>query len=288
MLYFFGIVVKINISGRAVHSSQLTTSGSSLTRKASSAPMAFVLLAALFVAASAFAQSPASVSPTPSLLPVVPPGLNAAAYAVPREEWIERVILANKRAQEKANLIDLIFDGDSITDYWPSNGQKVWNDRYGKLNTFNFAIAGDRTQHLLWRLGHGQADGLHPKLIAIMIGTNNLDSNTPEEIAGGIKAIVAEYQRRCPGAVILLQAVLPRDQNSTDPDRAKIKKINEIISRLGDGQKVIYIDFGDKFLNADGTMNRDLLPDTIHPSAKGYELWANAIQPIVDKYVSAK
>ena len=245
-----------------------------------------VLLASLLVAASAFAQN--TSAPQSFLIPVVPPGTNSATYAAPRMEWIQRVLVTNAKAHQEAADIELVFDGDSITDFWQGKGKQVWDERYGKLHAFDFGISGDRTQHVLWRLAQGQADGLHPKLIALMIGTNNMGSNTVEEIADGVKAIVLEYQKRCPEAVILLQAIFPRGENATDPARAKIKAVNEIIAKLGDGKKVIYIDFGDKFLDAEGNLPVEIMPDFLHPSLKGYQIWADAIQPIIDQYFPAK
>ena len=194
----------------------------------------------------------------------------------------------NQKAHQIADSIQLVFDGDSITDGWQNGGKAVWAERYGKLNAFDFGISGDRTQHVLWRLAQGQTDGMHPKLIALMIGTNNKGSNTPEEIADGVKAIIAEYQKRCPEATILLQAVFPHGEQPTDPNRAKVKAINEIISKLGDDKKVIYVDFGDKFLNPDGTMSKEIMADFLHPTPKGYQIWADAIQPIIDKIFPAK
>jgi len=194
----------------------------------------------------------------------------------------------NQKAHQIADSIQLVFDGDSITYGWQGGGKTVWAERYGKLNAFDFGIGGDRTQHVLWRLAQGQVDGVKPKLIALMIGTNNLDGNTAEEIADGVKAIVAEYQKRCPEATILLQAIFPRAEQPTDPFRAKIKAINAIISKLGDDKKVLYVDFGDKFLNADSTMSKEIMPDFLHPSAKGYQIWADAIQPIIDRFFPAK
>ncbi|MDD5351009.1 MAG: GDSL-type esterase/lipase family protein, partial [Chthoniobacteraceae bacterium] len=217
-----------------------------------------------------------------------PQGVNTATFPGPRGEWIQRSAANKEKAHANAEPIRLIFDGDSITDGWQGRGKQVWDERYGKFNAFDFGISGDRTQHVLWRLEQGQVDGLKPSLIALMIGTNNLGANTPEEIADGVKAIVAEYQKRCPGAVILLQAIFPRGQKAEDPSRAKIKAINEIIAKLGDGKKVIYIDFGDKFLSPDGTLSPEIMPDFLHPSAKGYQIWADAIAPIIAKYVPAQ
>jgi lysophospholipase L1-like esterase len=240
-----------------------------------------VLLTTILVASSAIAQNdPKGLQSYP--VPVAPPGENSAAYPLPRLDWIERVKLNNEQSHAIAGTIELIFDGDSITDGW--HGKTTWTARYGKLNAFNFGIGGDRTQNVLWRLSQGQVDGMHPKVIALMIGTNNLFNNTEEQIADGVKKIVAEYQKRCPSAVILLQAVFPRYEKADNPYRAKIKTINQIISKLGDGEKVIYIDFGDKLLNPDGTMSRDIMPDFLHPNEKGYQIWADAIAPVINKF----
>jgi lysophospholipase L1-like esterase len=246
------------------------------------------ILTALLFAGSAFAQTTPVICPMPSPLPVVPQGGNSATYPSPKLEWVQRVAETNRRAHQVADSVQLIFDGDSITDGWQGGGRAVWAERYGKLNPFDFGISGDRTQHVLWRLAQGQADGMHPKLIAIMIGTNNLGSNTVEEIADGVKVIVADYQKRCPEAVILLQAIFPRAEKPSDPSRAKIEAINQILSKLGDDKRVIYIDFGDKFLEPDGTMSREVMPDFLHPSPKGYQIWADAIQPVIDRYFPAK
>ena len=241
-----------------------------------------ILLATILAAGSVFAQE--KPWPMPSPLPLAPAEVNSAVYAAPRIEWVTRVAATNAKAHEAGRTIDLIFDGDSITDFWQTKGQAVWNERYGKLNAFDFGISADRTQHVLWRLSQGQVEGIHPKLVAIMIGTNNLGGNTDEQIADGVKAIVSDYQKRCPESVILLQGIFPRGAQPTDGARPRIKAINEMISKLGDDKKVIYIDFGDKFLNPDGTMSPEVMPDFLHPSAKGYQIWADAIQPTIDRF----
>ena len=120
-----------------------------------------------------------------------------------------------------------------------------------------------------------------------MIGTNNLGANTNEQIAEGVAAIVQDYRTRCPDAVVLLQAIFPRGPKATDPFRARIKAINEIIAKLHDGKKVIFIDFGEKFLSADGTLLPEIMPDFLHPSPKGYQIWADAIQPVINQYFPA-
>ncbi len=225
----------------------------------------------------------------PKVLPALPPGVTQSTFPLPRVEWVTRVSATNEKAQKVKDSVNLIFDGDSITDGWQSGGQQVWAEHYGKLGAFDFGISGDRTEHLLWRLSSGQVDGFKPKLVAIMIGTNNLGARqSVEDTIAGVKAVVAEYRKRLPDSVILLQAIFPRGAKPEDPYRAKIKAVNQEIAKLADGDKVIYVDFGDKFLEPDGSLSPKIMPDALHPNAAGYQIWAEAIQPIIDKYVPAK
>ena len=214
-------------------------------------------------------------------IPTPPPGTNPAVFPVPRNDWL--IHFQHILERTKQGDADLIFDGDSITDGWQSSGKEVWAKNYGQLHAADFGISGDRTEHVLWRLDHGQVAGLHPKLIALMIGTNNTGNCTDAQIAEGVTAIVHEYQKLCPEAVILLQAVFPRSEKPTDPIRAKIKSLNDRIAKLGDGKKVIYVDFGDKFLQPDGTLSKEIMPDFLHPNARGYTIWADAIRPEIEK-----
>jgi lysophospholipase L1-like esterase len=222
--------------------------------------------------------------PMPASLPSVPAGVNSASYAFPRIEWVSRVKGNNDNASKIAEGIHVVFDGDSITDGWHKAGQQVWLERYAKLGAFDFGIGGDRTENVLWRLSQGQMNGIHPKLILLMIGTNNLGSNTNEQIAEGVKAIIEQYRKLCPDATILVQGILPRAPEATNPARERIKAINKIIATYADGKNVRYMDFGDKFLEADGTMSKEVMPDFLHPSPKGYQIWAEAIQPVINEY----
>ncbi len=211
-----------------------------------------------------------------------PPGTNPAVFPVPKVDgWAAHFLKSLDRT--KQGDVDLIFDGDSITDFWQDAGKAVWAKNYGSLRTANFGISGDRTEHLLWRLDKGQVAGLHPKMIVLLIGTNNMSSCTDVQIAEGVTAIVQEYQKRCPDAVILLQGIFPRSETPTDPVRQKIKNTNEMLAKLGNGKTVVYVDFGDKFLLPDGTLSRDSMPDFLHPNTKGYEIWADAIRPEIEK-----
>jgi lysophospholipase L1-like esterase len=229
------------------------------------------------------AAAPAKRAPTAaSSMPVkIPP--NAPDTRGPG--WEKRALALIAKGQAEAGTTELIFDGDSITDFWQTRGLSVWTARFSKYHPIDFGISGDFTQSVLWRLAHGQAEGMHPKLIALLIGTNNMRfTSTPQDIADGVAEIIRQYQKRCPDAVILLQAIFPRAALPTDPYRLKVEATNALLAKLGDGSKVIYLDFGDKFLSPDGTLGRDVFPDLLHPSVKGYQIWADAIQPTLDKY----
>ena len=240
----------------------------------------FTLTASLVVVASASAAIPAeAVWPLPS----PPPGTSPAAFAAPRLDWVERVQSSLERTRGKH--FDIVFDGDSITDGWQGTGRAVWAEHYTMRNAVDFGISGDKVEHLRWRLKLGQVDGMDPKLVVMMIGTNNTGRDTAAQIADGIKVATADYLNRCPHAHLLLLAVFPRAEKATDPARAKIAAINKEIASLA-GSRVTFLDLGSKFLAADGTLPREIMPDFLHPSAAGYKIWADAIQPIVEKYTT--
>ncbi len=204
-------------------------------------------------------------------------------FPVPRNEWFLR--FTENLDKLKSGPYDLVFDGDSITDKWqlPDRGLGVWGEHYGTLKALDIAISGDGTQHVLWRLQHGALDGQNPKLIVLMIGTNNV-GGSPAHIAAAIKKILNEYETRCPNAHILLLGLLPRGAQAKTPLRDWISKINAILATFDDGRKVTFLDMGAKFLQADGTLSPEIMPDFLHPSAKGYSIWAAAIQPVIDQH----
>jgi lysophospholipase L1-like esterase len=180
--------------------------------------------------------------------------------------------------------IDVVFIGDSITDGWRGGGKEVWKEHFEPLHAANFGIGGDRTQHVLWRLQNGELEGYTPKAAVVMIGTNNLGGNTDEQIAEGVKAVVEAIHKKQPKTKVLLLGIFPRGAKATDPNRERIKAINKTIAKLDDeGKTVKYLDIGEKFLDKDGNMPKDVMPDYLHPSKKGYEIWAEAIdKPLKD------
>lgn len=205
---------------------------------------------------------------------------------IPLDRDVDRHKKINERA--KQGNVDLIFIGDSITQGWEGAGKDVWKARYETRKAMNAGIGGDRTQHVLWRLDHGNIDGLAPKLAILMIGTNNFGGNTAEEIALGIKAVVEKLRTKLPKTKILVLAVFPRGEKPDDPLRVKMAAINAAIKDLADGKMVHYLDINAKLMNADGTQNREIMPDLVHLTPRGYEIWGEAIEPKVAELMKAE
>ena len=200
----------------------------------------------------------------------------------PDDWWQQRHQKINDRA--KQGDVDLIFIGDSITQGWEGDpGKDVWQKFYGSRKAMNAGIGGDRTQHVLWRLEHGNIDGIKPKLAVVMIGTNNSGADSPGDIAAGIMAIVEKLREKLPGTKILLLGVFPRGPNGEDEKRQVNVATNNIIKSLDDGKKVFYLDISDEFLGDDGKLSKQIMPDLLHLSTRGYEIWAEAIEPKVSE-----
>jgi len=241
------------------------------------------------------ATSPAATAAAPQPSRTPPPAVSSVTHKTPPTQpemrngkWEARALANTASALAQSASIDVVFDGDSITDFWQRAGLKVWTTAFANYHPFDFGISGDTTQNLLWRLAHGQAAGLHPKVILLMIGTNDMKyTSSPEDIAGGVGEIIRQYRTICPDAVIILQAIFPRGPLPTDPYRLKVNATNALLAKLGDGSKVIYLDFGAKFLGSDGTLSKDIMPDFLHPTEKGYQIWADAVSPLLKKYVPA-
>lgn len=187
---------------------------------------------------------------------------------------------------------DVVFIGDSITQGWEGAGKKAWADTFAPLKAVNLGIGGDQTGHVLWRITEGkELAPLKPKAAVIMIGTNNTGGHSADDIAGGIKAIVEELRTQKPEMKILLLGVFPRGGGVKKEDTAapadklnpKIKQINDQIAKLADDKNVFYKDIGNKFLNKDGELSRVIMPDLLHLSSAGYDIWAAAIKDDLQK-----
>lgn len=215
---------------------------------------------------------------------------NTATNPAPREgTWVKRHEGFVEEAKAKKEEVELLFLGDSITDGWRGKGKAVWDKFYEPRHALNLGIGGDRTQHVLWRLQNGEVDGLKPKVTVLLIGINNTPNekdgnprNTAPEVIQGVTAVVKEIQTRLPKTKVLLLAVFPYKQKG-DPMRDKVAEINAGISRLAKNKRVTFLDINQKFLEADGTLPTDVMPDLLHPNEKGYQIWADAMEPTLTK-----
>ncbi|HVU23462.1 MAG TPA: GDSL-type esterase/lipase family protein [Opitutus sp.] len=236
--------------------------------------------------AQADADTKAIVAKYPEMIEVRPPRVNPCVVPNLWRGFREKHERNVARAKEGG--IDLLFMGDSITDFWRNEGKPgvqnpgfagkaVFDKYWGNLRTGNFGISGDTTQGVLYRLHDGEGEGFSPKAIMLMIGTNNAGNCSSAEIAEGVGAIVLEMRKDFPEAKILLLGIFPRG-DPNDGLRKVVYAVNPIIAKLDDGQHVFYRDIGDKFLDADGRIPADVMPDGLHPTEKGYEIWAAAVK----------
>jgi lysophospholipase L1-like esterase len=220
------------------------------------------------------------------LLAVTALAENTAIVPAPRStpvNWMERH--EGFLAEAKAGKFDVVFIGDSITDGWRKRGLEVWNKVYTPRHALNLGIGGDRTQHVLWRIEHGELDGLKPKVVVLMIGTNNTGKekdgsprNSTAEVIEGVTAVVKAIRTKLPESKLLLLAVFPRGTVDA-PQRAQIKEINTAIAKLDDGKRIKFLDIGKAFLAEDGSIPKTVMPDLLHPNEKGYQIWADAMEP---------
>jgi beta-glucosidase len=197
----------------------------------------------------------------------------------PWAQYFHRKILSEPRPEN----VRVVFVGDSITHGWRDVGWRVWHREYAPLGAVNLGVPADQTQHILWRLEHGELEGLRPEVFVVMAGTNNLLSGwtrmAPRATAAGVEAIVDLLREKRPDADVLLLGILPR-QPELDWMPAAIEQTNKRLRRMAEGRKgVHFLDIGDRFLAEDGKASSELLGDLLHPSEAGYRVWADAMRP---------
>lgn len=194
--------------------------------------------------------------------------------------WMTRF---NEKSQEcrKTPACELLFLGDSIIHGFDGGGKSVWEKNYAQRKAINLGFGGDRTEHLLWRIKYGAFENLKPKVAVMMIGTNNTGhlQRPATESAIGVKACLDELRGKLPSTKVLLLAIFPRGKDASDPLRMINDKINAIISGYADGVDVHYMDISKVFLDEQGLLPKEVMPDALHPNAEGYERWAKAIAP---------
>ncbi len=245
----------------------------------------FAGLVSLAVAQTA----PAPAAATPAAPATPPAGVDASA-PIPKTGNARFFELHEKfLARGKAGPIGVLFLGDSITEGW-GKAPHIWEHYFGKYQPANFGIGGDQTQHVIWRIENGELDGISPKAVVLMIGTNNAGQHTGDQIAEAVKKIVSLIRAKIPGTKVLLIAILPRDARRNNDgliteaaiaDAAKRvaanDRANALLAKLDDGVNVRYLNTNPIFLGRDGRIPWTIMPDQLHPNAAGYQLWAEAL-----------
>lgn len=178
--------------------------------------------------------------------------------------------------------VDLLFVGDSITAGW---NWDIWQKNFAQYHPANFGIGGDHTGNLLWRLKYGHAEKLKPKAVVLLIGVNNFGhlNETPKQVAEGIKACVNLLRKIYPDAKILVNSVFPFEEQATSPKRTMVKEANALVAKLNDNKHVFVKDYGSNFLQPDGSISKEVMGDFLHPTAKGYQIWVDAMLPDIQQ-----
>jgi lysophospholipase L1-like esterase len=216
------------------------------------------------------------------------PPRRPADQPVMRSDRNSHIVHAQLLAKAKQGVVDLYVEGDSIMRRWGATDYSQylehWNKTFHGWNAGNFAWGADQTQNILWRLDNGELDGLSPKVVVFLGGTNNIGSQPPDDaavadISRGITAIVGRFRQRVPAAKVVVMGILPRGD---DPEViAGIKRINANIAALADGKNTYYVDVTDRFLDANGKLIEPLTMDKLHPNLEGYKVMADALKPIL-------
>ena len=194
------------------------------------------------------------------------------------ERWHQ--MFSDQAARAAQGNVDVMFVGDSLTEMWPKT---LWDKNFGTLKAANFGIGGDHTGNILWRVQDPAIAALKPKLVVLMIGVNNINlcNEGPDEVFAGIEAVVAKLRQQYPQARILLNAVLPEGAPDSK-ERRSIIALNQKVRTLEDGKRIVFHDYGRVFMGEGGVLSRELQPDLLHFSEKGYQLLAQAIRPDIE------
>jgi lysophospholipase L1-like esterase len=176
----------------------------------------------------------------------------------------------------------LVFLGDSIIEGWDNQS---FQEYFAPHHALRLGIGGDKTQQVLWRITHGELEGLHPRVVVLLIGTNNLghDRAPPPRVAAGISKVVAMLRTRLPTTQLLVLGILPSGEHPSAPLRAQIAATNALVARLDDGASIRYLDVGRHFLADDARIPRELMDDFLHPTPRGYRVLAKAVEPTLSQ-----
>ncbi len=234
----------------------------------------FQAAASLVLVAAAWAQTPAP-----------------ANQPVPRRDRNSLTAHTQLLAKTKQGRIDVYFEGDSIVRRWGATDYPAalanWNQNFFGWNAGDFGWGADRTQNILWRLENGELDGVNPKVIVLLAGTNNVGNTTPPggddakvaDITSGIQAILSTLRSKAPKATIIVTAIFPRNDNMAV--MPTIDKVNANLSKLANGKDIRYLNINDQLADANGKLFEGMMnPDHLHPTVKGYQIWADALKPM--------
>jgi beta-glucosidase len=191
--------------------------------------------------------------------------------------YYDHFLRINKRIGKSNGDVDLIFVGDSITMGWDGPGRAIWKYYYGDRKALNLGVNGDRTEHVLWRLQNGNLEGIQPKVAILMIGVNNSWGDSAADIVAGIKAVVAVLRSKLPETKVLLLDILPVGK-SFNSKRGELLQVNQTVQNLHDGVNIIYLPVGNFFLDKNGSISKSIMPDYLHPSELGYDIWARNME----------
>jgi lysophospholipase L1-like esterase len=216
----------------------------------------------------------------------------AADRAVPRTDANSKLAHQQRLESLKKGRIDIYFVGDSITRRWRATDYPQflanWNENFFGWNAANFGWGGDTIQNILWRMQNGELEGVNPKVIVLLAGTNNV-GNFPAndakiaDITKGIKALLDTMRAKAPKATIILMGILPRNDgigSKSSGVMASINKINENIAKFADGKTIRYLNINDKLADKDGKLFPGMSNDRLHLSVQGYQVWADALKPL--------
>jgi lysophospholipase L1-like esterase len=206
----------------------------------------------------------------------------------PRSDRNSRVAHEQLLAKTKRGRIDAYFLGDSITRRWGATDYPEllahWKASFFGWNAANFGWGGDGTQNILWRLEHGELEGLNPRVIVVLAGTNNVGTLAGgeakiESVTRGVRRVVETCRRKVPTATVILTAILPRnDEMAVMPE---IRAINANLARIADGRTVRYLDVNARLADANGRLFEGMMGDGVHPTVEGYQVWADALRPLL-------
>ena len=218
--------------------------------------------------------------PSPFVLSVLP-SMQKDAFA--KDWWLPRHRQKITERETMNKQVDLLFLGDSITHAWEYTAPKIWQQYYGLRWALNLGFDGDRTENLLWRIENGAIDDICPKLIVLLIGTNNAGhrQESSQQTALGIKAILQELRSRLPQSKILLMALFPRSKKPSQQLRVLVEGTNQLIQHYADGEHILWKNINHHFVDEQGLVHESIMPDFLHPNAKQYQVWAEAIEPQV-------